>query len=1568
MIILFFLAIFLFCGLIAFGECYYERDWPRHTGRFALIAGILFVLSLSAFGQNVRWDLPITTVQAQGGNLLPVYAIPGAGIKFYSCSGSTCTTLATTYISATSSTTCPVSPTPMQVTLNGSSTCVSSADPYGNMGAWFQQGQYMATITAQGSSYNYFFTISTSASSDPCGTFPFGLNCGGTGATTPQGAAGNLGIPGPVVNVLGSGATGAARRVTDFNVSGSTGTSATANFTSADTGSIALGLWGATGVVSGTYTSGITATGHEGQYCNLAFTGGGGSGATAQIYLTSTNTIITAQPLISFANGSNYTSAPTAASVSSGTATCTGPAVVSTVIGGALAQATLTYVNSTTVTLSAPAITLVSTGTLDWGPNDCAAITSAVGSWNGGGKSGLFFPAGRYMVGNSCHLSVSALGNVFGAGQCSEDSGQCAASIVSGDLTGNLFTFTGETNRVYDLGFVNPGYATSGSFLLANSSYSKQQMNVDHVSTSGSYCAIDENVGALWTVSNSLIQNYSRCGLHVNNALNEDAGNSLASGNKIYNNIASSAYAGIFMEGGGGFATASNFIQSGFTQGHLYGFALQCSSGGCGTSELFLNHDTIDIAVSSPIYLDGGNGAFPFNAIAIHPAELYSAFVIADVYAHDAVGINVGGGYIDNLGGAPRIVFDGPVAQGVITPFAFNGAYPQQNSLGCVPQIGVCEDLSQLPNLFFGPGNLQIGANSTTGYWIQYFGNTDFGFSLNAFNTSGTWTATQATAQTTETDPAGFVWTWDTGLTPGTFTPTKRMVYNPAIGAGMWQFSPNLFAGNLTTGNGIYLSQDTATDNFLGFNAYWNGSCDFATSTEASSVEDLSGTIDFFADTALTANSCFSHTLRASISPAGNFNLLSGAYEIAGSPIATGNLADWTDSGVANGNVPVWNSGTGKWTPGSSSGITLTTTGSSGAATLTGSVLNIPVYSGGGGSGTVTSFSAGTLSPLFTTSVATSTTTPALTFALTNAAQNSVFAGPASGGAGAPSYQTAPTIAVTNMTGTGGFNTTGNASTATLATGATNIAGGVANDIPYQTAASTTSFVTPVNSAVLVSSSGGVPSESTTLPSGLTIPGYAPALVACSDENSTFTPANSSCYFVTASVSTATPAASAFVIFTITTSSAGTMALTGTTIADGGGCSSYISGTTLTLTSSQTVSVKSDGTTIRASCTAAPGSGTVTDGAGSSTANQLAVATATPHVQAYVTTLPAAAIPSAIPIADVGSAGLSGSGGVSIASTGAISLSGIPLTALATQATNTVVMNGTAGTAAPTAVVMPTCTSGADLYNTTTSAWSCVSTGGGTPAYPLTITGGVSGGVVYGSLSTQLTVSPAGTANVLMKWGGAATAPGNSSVTDNGTTVTTTDTGGYVGPVFTANGTTAGFADYPQGTTSAAVAPCNVANSICLQAPTSVTSQLRVFAGAPATGLPLYTNSSGTMTETILPLTGSGPNVQSALIAGAPTYTAGASVTSCVQATGYTNSNERGEVTIVGGTATTGTICTVNFSTTLASAPGMCQVTQNGGTTVFSIGHGTPGTSSFTITSGISVVSSTLNVDYDCTP
>jgi hypothetical protein len=71
------------------------------------------------------------------------------------------------------------------------------------------------------------------------------------------------------------------------------------------------------------------------------------------------------------------------------------------------------------------------------------------------------------------------------------------------------------------------------------------------------------------------------------------------------------------------------------------------------------------------------------------------------------------------------------------------------------------------------------------------------------------------------------------------------------------------------------------------------------------------------------------------------------------------------------------------------------------------------VSGGGGGGGTVTDFSAGTLSPLFTTSVATSTSTPALSFALTNAGANTYF-GNATGSPAAPSYTSAAALTKTD--------------------------------------------------------------------------------------------------------------------------------------------------------------------------------------------------------------------------------------------------------------------------------------------------------------------------------------------------------------------------------------------------------------------------------------------------------------------------------------------------------------------------------------------------------------------------
>lgn len=61
--------------------------------------------------------------------------------------------------------------------------------------------------------------------------------------------------------------------------------------------------------------------------------------------------------------------------------------------------------------------------------------------------------------------------------------------------------------------------------------------------------------------------------------------------------------------------------------------------------------------------------------------------------------------------------------------------------------------------------------------------------------------------------------------------------------------------------------------------------------------------------------------------------------------------------------------------------------------------LSISSVASGGGGGTLTNFTAGSLSPLFTTNVGTPTTTPALTFTIAQGASGQFVAGPVSGSA-----------------------------------------------------------------------------------------------------------------------------------------------------------------------------------------------------------------------------------------------------------------------------------------------------------------------------------------------------------------------------------------------------------------------------------------------------------------------------------------------------------------------------------------------------------------------------------------
>jgi len=96
----------------------------------------------------------------------------------------------------------------------------------------------------------------------------------------------------------------------------------------------------ATGVASGTYTSGGSITGSSSQTCTLT-SFNNSSTATATVALTGTNTIAGGTALTITAHGQAATAAPTSATLGNGTATCSGTATIATVLGGAPGNAVI---------------------------------------------------------------------------------------------------------------------------------------------------------------------------------------------------------------------------------------------------------------------------------------------------------------------------------------------------------------------------------------------------------------------------------------------------------------------------------------------------------------------------------------------------------------------------------------------------------------------------------------------------------------------------------------------------------------------------------------------------------------------------------------------------------------------------------------------------------------------------------------------------------------------------------------------------------------------------------------------------------------------------------------------------------------------------------------------------------------------------------------------------------------------------------------------------------------------------------------------------------------------------
>lgn len=123
---------------------------------------------------------------------------------------------------------------------------------------------------------------------------------------------------------------------------------------------------------------------------------------------------------------------------------------------------------------------------------------------------------------------------------------------------------------------------------------------------------------------------------------------------------------------------------------------------------------------------------------------------------------------------------------------------------------------------------------------------------------------------------------------------------------------------------------------------------------------------------------------------------------------------------------------------------------------------------------------------------------------------------------------------------------------------------------------------------------------------------------------------------------------------------------------------------------------------------------------------------------------------------------------------------------------------------------------------------------------------------------------------------------------------------------------------------------------------------------------PVCTTTGGQLTNT---------GCTSSAISNAITSaTGGTGITSVTCATA-TCTNLRGTYTVVGGTATTGTIITLVWPTTTTAY--VCSTSQNDtgvATAYLGLGHSVATATGMTISAGISVIGTTFSVDYSCQP
>jgi hypothetical protein len=156
--------------------------------RLTLVLVTVCYLSGVSQAQTNRWDIgnpgSAGVVTISGSGLPFLVAEPGVTLAWcqYPANAVPCTNYATTYTSATLGTSCP---TNAQVVLQGSNTCQSTDDNFGNLGVYAPSGMYSYTLTVNGvSSGPYLGQIGVSGPGSPSGSLQY--NDGGFFAGVPN--------------------------------------------------------------------------------------------------------------------------------------------------------------------------------------------------------------------------------------------------------------------------------------------------------------------------------------------------------------------------------------------------------------------------------------------------------------------------------------------------------------------------------------------------------------------------------------------------------------------------------------------------------------------------------------------------------------------------------------------------------------------------------------------------------------------------------------------------------------------------------------------------------------------------------------------------------------------------------------------------------------------------------------------------------------------------------------------------------------------------------------------------------------------------------------------------------------------------------------------------------------------------------------------------------------------------------------------------------------------------------------------------------------------------------------